>query len=575
MPQESEPAAGTEDVRAEAVAALADAPSLNPEQFRRLASYGEREDVAQGDVLYATGDRRYDLFLIESAVVDVVRDATATDSEYVVYSRHPGDFTGELSMLTGQSVFLTARVSRPGVVIRIGGERFRAVLREQVDIADVIVEAFSVRRRIVQRAAGSVLEIVGAPNSDQTRALQAYAARLLLPHEALDADSVPGQALMAAHGLTAADLPVAVVSDRALRRAAPHDVAAAIGLTYDGSPGSGDSMRAVDLVVVGAGPAGLAAAVYGASEGLATVLLDSGGAGGQAATSSRIENYLGFPRGVSGEELTRLALVQALKFGAQLYAPCDVVALDVGDPRGPAVRLADGVRLRARSLIVATGARYRRLSVPRLDEFEKLGHVRYSATELDARDCVTRPVTVVGGANSAGQAALFLAARGARVDLVVRGEEIRQSMSDYLCRRLEADPKIHLHHRTQVVGLTGDGALSGVVLAHGDAPGREVPSSAVFCFIGADPDTDWLACLERDPHGFLLTGTRTFARTAGPGRPALPYQTSHPRVFAAGDVRAGSVKRVASAVGEGAGAVASVHQMLAQEHDGALRSLRL
>ncbi|MFD7307793.1 FAD-dependent oxidoreductase [Promicromonospora sp. NPDC059942] len=542
--------------------AEAPAPALSREQFGRLASYGQRERVAAGDVLYATGDRRYDLFLIESAVVDVVRDATATAPEHVVYTRHPGDFTGELSMLTGQSVFLTARVRSPGTVVRVRGEPFRRMLGEQVDIADVIVEAFSVRRRIIQRAAGSVLEIIGAPNSDRTRALRTFAARLLLPHVALEADSIPGQAVLAAHGLTAADLPVAIVSDRVLRRAAPHDVAEAIGLARD------DSHRDVDLVVVGAGPAGLAAAVYGASEGLVTVLLDSGGAGGQAATSSRIENYLGFPRGISGEDLTRLALVQALKFGAQLYAPCDVVALDMSDRRGPVVSVADGTRLRARAAIIATGARYRRLSVPRLEEFERLGHVRYSATELDARDCVTRPVTVVGGANSAGQAALFLASRGSQVDLVVRGGSIRQSMSAYLARRLEAHPLVQVRTRTRVVGLDGRGALSGVVLRTPEASEHEVPSNAVFCFIGAEPDTQWLAGLERDAHGFLLTGTRV----TGPGDvaagPVLPFQTSLRRVFAAGDVRAGSVKRVAAAVGEGAGAVASVHLMLAQEHDG-------
>ena len=541
-----------------------EASSLSPEQFRRLATYGHREHVTEGDVLYATGDRRYDLFLIESALIDIIRDATATEPERVVYSRHPGDFTGELSMLTGQSVFLTARARRSGTVVRIRGEKFHAMLSEQVDIADVIVEAFTSRRRIVQQTAGSVLEIIGAPNSAETRALRTFAARLLLPHAVLEADSIPSQALMAAHDLTPADLPAAIVSDRVLRRAAPHDIAQAIGLGYD------DPGHDVDLVVVGAGPAGLAAAVYGASEGLATVLLDSVAAGGQAATSSRIENYLGFPRGISGDDLTRLALVQALKFGVQLYAPCDVVALDATDPDGPTVALADGTDLRARAAIIATGAHYRRLSVARLEEFEKLGHVRYSATELDARDCVSRPVTVVGGANSAGQAALFLASRGSRVDLVVRSDGIRQSMSTYLARRLQAHPMIQVRPRTQVVGLTGDGALSGVVLRRADAPDEEAESTVVFCFIGAVPDTGWLADLTRDAHGFLLTGPRLAQEHLPTGKPNLPFQTNLRRVFAAGDVRAGSVKRVASAVGEGAGAVASVHLMLAQEGSGDL-----
>ncbi|GII59855.1 thioredoxin reductase [Planotetraspora thailandica] len=534
---------------------------LSEEQFHRLADYGEREQVEVGDVLYTPGEKHYDLFLVESAALDVVRDATATEPEHVVYTRDAGEFTGELSLLTGQAVFLTARVRQAGIVVRIRASKFREVLSEQVDIADVLVEAFGVRRSIILESAGSVLEIIGTPNSAESRALRTFAARLQLPHLPLDAASIPGQTLMAVHGLTSEDLPAAVASERVLRRATPRDVAEAIGLTYEAAG------HDVDLVVIGAGPAGLAAAVYGASEGLVTVLFDAAGAGGQAATSSRIENYLGFPRGISGEDLTRLALVQALKFGAQLYTPCDVAALDVTDPDGPSVTLSDGTRLRARAAIVATGARYRRLNVPRLDEFERLGHIRYAATELDARDCESNPVTVVGGANSAGQAALFLASRGSRVDLVVRGEGIRNSMSMYLARRLEAHPMVRLWPRTQIIGLTGNGALTGAVVRRPDAADQELESRAVFCFIGADPDTEFLACLSRDADGFILTDTRLAldGRQGNGQRPILPYQTSARRVFAAGDVRAGSMKRVASAVGEGAGAVASVHLLLAED----------
>jgi thioredoxin reductase (NADPH) len=533
-------------------------PSLTEEQFHRLVDYGEREQVEVGDVLYTTGDKHYDLFLVESAAIDVVRDATTTEPEHVVYTRDTGEFTGELSLLTGQSVFLTARVRRAGTVVRIRAATFRQVLGEQVDIADVLVEAFGVRRRIILESAGSVLEIIGAPNSAENRALRTFAARLQLPHLPVDAGSITGQTLMAAHGLAPEDLPAAIVSERVLRRATPRDIAEAIGLTYDAD------VHDVDLVVIGAGPAGLAAAVYGASEGLVTVLFDAAGAGGQAATSSRIENYLGFPRGISGEDLTRLALVQALKFGAQLYTPCDVVSLDIADPDGPSVNLADGTRLRARAAIVATGARYRRLNVPRLEEFERLGHIRYAATELDARDCESQPVTVVGGANSAGQAALFLASRGSRVDVVVRGEGIEDSMSMYLAKRLEAHPLVRLWTRTQIVGLNGTGVLTGVTVRRPGAPDQELASRAVFCFIGAEPDTQWLACLSRDANGFILTDTR-LAVDSGAQGPVLPFQTSIRRVFAAGDVRAGSMKRVASAVGEGASAVASVHLLLAED----------
>ena len=531
-------------------------PGLSDEQCRRLAAYGGREEVEAGQVLYRTGDHSYDLFLLESASVDIVRDATVTEPELVVYTRRAGDFTGELSLLTGQTVFLTARVREPGAVVRIRADRFRAVLSEQVDIADVLVDAFAARRRIIMESASHVLEIIGSLDCADHRALRTFAARLQLAHTGFDAGSIAGQALMSAYGVATADLPVAVVSERVLRRATPRDLAEAIGFTYDA--GGHD----VDLVVVGAGPAGLAAAVYAASEGLVTVLFDAAGAGGQAATSSRIENYLGFPRGVSGEELTRLALVQAQKFGAQLYTPCDVTGIDLTGEAGPNLSLRDGTELRARAAILATGARYRRLAVARRDEFERLGQIRYSATELDVRDCESQPVTVVGGANSAGQAALFLASRGSRVDLVVRGAGLDHSMSSYLARRLEAHPMIRLWLRTQVAELVGEGSLSGVVLRGADGTRATEQSRKIFCFIGAEPDTAWLADLAQDDDGFILTDTRLPARGAG-GGVVLPFQTSDSRVFAVGDVRAGSMKRVASAVGEGASAVASVHQLLA------------
>ena len=534
-------------------------PLLSAEQLGRLATYGEPEHVRAGQVLYRTGDRSYDLFLIVSATVDIVRDATVVEPERVVYTRRAGDFTGELSLLTGQTVFLTARVREPGEVLRITAERFRAVLSEQVDVADVLVEAFGARRRILIDSASNVLEIIGASDCADNRALRTFAARLQLPHTSVDAASIAGQALMSAYALTTDDLPAAVVSERLVPRATPRSLAEAIGLTYQADG------HDVDLVVVGAGPAGLAAAVYAASEGLVTVLFDASGAGGQAATSSRIENYLGFPRGVTGEELTRLALVQAQKFGAQLYTPCDVTGIDLAGPTGPTVMLRDGTELRARAAIVATGARYRRLDLARRDELERLGQIRYSATELDVRDCESQPVTVVGGANSAGQAALFLASRGSRVDVVVRGADIATSMSDYLARRLEAHPLVRVWRRTQVTQLIGERSLSAVVLRGADHSETTVESRKLFCFIGADPDTEWLAHLALDDHGFILTDTRLPRQRTADGPAPLPFQTSHRRVFAVGDVRAGSMKRVASAVGEGAGAVASVHALLARE----------
>ena len=545
--------------------------SLSPDQFTRLSAYGAPERVHMGQVLSRSGDRHYDLFLVLSGSVDVVCDATGPDAERIISTRGAGDFTGELGMLTGQSVFLTLRAKEPTEVVRIGADQFRAALSEQADVADVLVYAFGERRRDILQMVRSVAEIIGVSDCADHRALRTFAARQQLPHTSVDADSIAGQALMVARGLNVADLPVAVVSDRVLRRATPNDLASVLGLTY--TPGSHD----VDLVVIGAGPAGLAAAVYAASEGLVTALFDGTGVGGQAATSSRIENYLGFPGGVSGEALAQSAALQALKFGAQLYTPCEVATLSASPPApahpsssdspedcaGTILTLRDGTQLRARAAILAIGAHYRRLDVPRRDHFERRTQIRYSATELDARDCRSEPVTVVGGANSAGQAALFLASKGSRVDLVVRAATLEARMSLYLARRITAHPLIRVWVEAEVVDLLGADTLEAVSIQTTEGGQETRESRFVFCLIGAVPDTDWLTGLARDESGFILTDTRIPRVDGDPD--ALPFQTSSPRIFAVGDVRAGSMKRVASAVGEGASAVSSVHRLFAAD----------
>jgi thioredoxin reductase (NADPH) len=533
-------------------------PGLDPDQFRRLAAYGVVHEVGAGDQLYATGDASYDLILLEDASVDVVRDATSSEPEHVVTRRGPGDFLGELNLLTGQAVYLTARVTTPGRIIRIDSGAFRRLLAEQVDIADVLLETFSIRREGLREAAGSALELVGWPTAVETRELRAYVGRLALPHTWFDADSVAGRALMTASAMQEDDLPVVVIGGRILRRATPGEVSDVLGLTYRSTGVD------VDLVVVGAGPAGLAAAVYGASEGLVTVLLDAAVPGGQAGASSRIENYLGFPQGVSGDDLARRAMVQALKFGTQIYAPCRVEGLEVAET-GPVLRLVDGTEIRTRAVIVATGARYRRLDVPGWEEFEERGCVHYSATELDVRGCESRPVAVIGGANSAGQAALFLASRGSHVDVVVRRDDIRATMSSYLVDRLEAHPMVQIRTSSNVLALEGADRLMEAIVGTDDGERERIACHAVFCFVGADPATEWLTGVDLDEDGFVLTDTR-LGPDAGVDR--LPFQTSLPGVFAAGDVRAGSMKRVAAAVGEGASAVASVHVVLGQRVEG-------
>ncbi|GAA4704004.1 FAD-dependent oxidoreductase [Phytohabitans rumicis] len=531
-------------------------PVLDDEQFRRLAEYGEVEHAEVGRDLFTSGDDSYDFFLLQSATVDIVRDATAIEPERLIYHGGPGDFLGELNLLTGQHVYLTARVVSAGTVVRIGASMLRRALAEQVDIADILIEAFRERREVIRAAAGNALELVGRPDAAQTLELRTYVTQLLLPHTWFDAASHSGRSLMRLAGLGEDDLPAAMVNSSVLPRATPRTVAEALGLTYraDGRP--------VDLVVVGAGPAGLAAAVYGASEGLATVLLDRTGLGGQAAKSARIENYLGFPHGISGENLTRLAMIQALKFGVRIHSPCAVAGLDLSDDQRPAVLLEDGTRIQCRAVIAATGAHYRRLDIPQWTTFEKSGCIRYAATELDVRGYENQPVTVVGGANSAGQAALSLAARGATVDLIIRGTDLGVRMSSYLTDRIQAHTRIQVHTSSTVRELAGDDTLTSIVAERSGGRQHRLDSRALFCFIGADPVSDWLAGVAKDNDRFILTDSRLPARSSGT---PLPFQTSAPRVFAAGDLRSGSTKRVATAVGDGASAVSSVHAALATD----------
>ncbi|GAA1018619.1 thioredoxin reductase [Acrocarpospora pleiomorpha] len=530
-------------------------PVLDDGQFRRLAEYGEVEHVEDGRHLYVSGDDSYDFFLLLTAAVDIVRDATAMEPERLIYQGGPGDFLGELNLLTRQHVYLTARVVSTGTVVRIRMAKLRQALAEQDDIADLLLAAFRERREVIRSAAGGVLEIVGQPDAADTVELRTYVTQMLLPHTWRSANSPAGGSLMTSAGLTPDDLPAAIAHGSVVRRATPGTVAQALGLTYRADE------RPVDLVVVGAGPAGLAAAVYGASEGLATVLLDRTGLGGQAAKSSRIENYLGFPDGVSGANLTRLAMVQALKFGVRIHSPCAVAGLDLSDDRRPAVLLEDGVRIPCRAVIAATGAHYRRLDIPRWAVFEKSGCIRYAATELDVRGCEHRPVTVVGGANSAGQAALSLAAHGATVDLIIRGRDLGARMSSYLTDRIRAHPRIRVHAGSTVRELTGDDSLASITVERpGERPER-LASHALFCFVGADPVSGWLSGVAKADDGFILTDSRLPAGSSGT---PLPFQTSAPRVFAVGDLRSGSTKRVATAVGEGASAVSSVHVVLAR-----------
>jgi thioredoxin reductase (NADPH) len=533
-------------------------PRLTDAQLARLQAYGTPQTVEAGDVLYGPGDATYDLVVTEDATVEIVQPATLDAPEESLVRFGPRSFLGELNLLTGQAVYLIARVAEPGRVHRITPARFRQLMAEDPELSDILVEAFGARREILtQSSASRGLELVGSAIDSASLAIRTYAARRRLPHLWFDADSVAGQSLLKAASLTSADLPAALMPDRILRRATPGELAETLGLTYRRA----DSGRSVDLIVVGAGPAGLAAAVYGASEGLITVVLDAVGPGGQSAATTRIENYLGFPSGISGAELAERAETQALKFGAQLSTPCEVAALEI-DEHLHAV-LADGTRIPTRALVIASGARYRSLPLERWNEFVGAG-IFYAATELEARSCADSPVTVVGGGNGAGQAALFLAASGSEVTVAIRRPEIESGMSRYLVDRLLANPKITVRGGTEVRRLDGEHVLVSISLVSPDGELPEQACRGLFCFIGAEPATGWLTGVALDEHGFVRTDVQLTSEELGEiwsvlGRAPLPFETSVPGVFAVGDVRRGSMKRVAAAVGEGASAVRSVH----------------
>jgi thioredoxin reductase (NADPH) len=553
------------DDRTDAVAGQVSAnprPALNEALMVRLRAYGSLETLAAGDVLYQPGDDRYDLIVIESGRVDLLCDAIADQAPAWIAGRGPGDFLGEMSLLTGERMFITARAREPGTIYRIEPPAFRQLMAHDSELSDVILTALYSRRGLLKTALADTIEIIDHRNSAPALALEVFAERMELPHTCTDADSPRGTVRLTSLDLQPGDLPAVLLPDGVLLNATPTQLARRIGLAP-----SDTATEPADLVVIGGGPAGLAATVYGASEGLHTIMLDSVAPGGQAGATSRIENYPGFPRGLSGAELIRRTSIQALKFGAQLYAPYRVVELDAQPKRSIRLTLDDQSHIEARAVIIATGAHYKTLPLPRWAEFEGCG-IYYAATELEARLCGQSSVVIIGGANSAGQAALFLAGRCAHVTLVLRGESIHTHMSAYLVDRIVNHPAIALATCTEVTAVHGTDCLESVTVTHHcDGTTTTLACAGLFCFIGALPDTTWLPNIATDKAGFIRTDTQ-LDHDLGPHwdtvqRRPLSLETSIPGVFAAGDVRLGSMKRVAAAMGEGATAVASVHARLA------------
>jgi thioredoxin reductase (NADPH) len=540
-------------------------PKLDDELFARLVAYGTPQETRPGDVLFEPGDVDVDLIVVARGSVDVVRTETADLPAETVAKVRTGGFVGELNLLTGQNVYLLCRVREAGTVYRVAPERLRQLMANDVELSDVIFRALVARRELLQRSGGArAVEIVGNPRSAAGLAVRTYAARQRLIHVWFDADGPAGEALMESSGLTEDDLPAVIMPGATLKRATPGTLGQQLNLTYHRS-----SKKPVDVTIVGAGPAGLAAAVYGASEGLDTILLDAIGTGGQAAASSRIENYFGFPFGLSGADLTGRAVLQALKFGAQLASPCQAVRLDAERSGGRLrLHLPAGDFIDGKAVVIATGARYRALPLERWPDFEGAG-IYYAATELEARGCVGSPVTVIGGANSAGQAALYMAGRGSHVTLVVRGPDIAAEMSAYLVDRLLVHPRVTVQIRSEVTRLDGADFLEEISITdRATGSTRAQACTGLFCFIGAEPATSWLTGIATEDNGFIRTDVELTDADLGPawadlGRRPLPFETSVPGVFAVGDVRSGSMKRVAAATGEGASAIASVHKAIA------------
>jgi thioredoxin reductase (NADPH) len=535
-------------------------PTLDEADMAVVTQLGVRRQVDDGEYLYREGDVAYDFFVLVSAEVDIVVEVDGDERPIIHHG--PGRFLGELNMLSGLRVFVSARVVAPGEVVAIPRDRLRQLMATDPRLGNTILAAFVARRSLLMTGAAPAIRVIGSQFSPDSLSIREFLTRTRVPHEWLDADRDPQvEALLAHFGVAAADLPLVIATGTVLRRATPGDVASYLRLTVDSLP-----HRCFDLIVVGGGPAGLAAAVYGASEGLSTLGVDMTAPGGQAGMSSRIENYLGFPMGISGADLTQRAIIQAEKFGASLTAPCTVVSL--GTRAGHLVaQLSDGTEVAGRAVIAATGASYRRLEAARLSDFEGNG-VYYAATEIEARMCGTSPVVVVGGGNSAGQAAIFLSQGGCAVTLAIRGTDLGKDMSRYLTERIEADAHITLRTRTNVVALDGDETLRAVHLNSPDGT-NELRCSGLFSFIGADPSSGWLnGCAALDDGGFVLTDLSLSKEQLGEdwqtlGRTPLPFETSHPGLFAVGDLRSGSTKRVAAAVGEGSASVRSVHQYLA------------
>jgi thioredoxin reductase (NADPH) len=536
-------------------------PKLTLTQIGRITAHGRTRSVKPGEVLIEQGDISVPFFVVITGEVEIVRPFGAYETLVTVHGH--GEFTGEVNMLSGRRSLVRARATKAGEVIELNHQQMLSLVQTDAELSDILMRAFILRRvELISAGVGDVV-LIGSTHSADTLRIKEFLMRNGHPYSNIDLEHDPDvQNLLDSFQVSASEIPVLICRGQlVLRNPGNQQIADCLGFNE-----SIDQTQVRDLVVIGAGPSGLAAAVYGASEGLDVMVLETSSPGGQAGSSSKIENYLGFPTGVSGQELASRAYLQAQKFGAHLLV-AKATRL-ICDRKPYIIELENGSRISTRTIVIATGAQYRKLPVENLSRFEGAG-VYYGATFVEAQLCGGDEVIVVGGGNSAGQAAVFLAQSAKRVHMLVRSTSLAAGMSRYLIRRIEKTPIITLRPQTEIVAVEGDNHLDSVYWRNGKTGQTEKHEiSHVFVMTGADPNTRWLdGCIALDDNGFIKTGpdlSPENLKAAGWPLMRQPYlfETSLPGVFSAGDVRGGSIKRVASAVGEGSIAISFVHKVL-------------
>ena len=553
----SSPVPSALDVRTQAF------PVLTAAQINRVLPLGKVRRVQTGEILFEPGDTNRPFFVLLSGSMEIVQPDLA--GERPIATHGPGEFTGEMTMMSGRRSLVRGRVTGPGEFLELSADGLRLLVAKDAELSEIFMRAFILRRlELISRGLGDVI-LMGSRHSANTLRLREFLTRNEHPYTYIDLDTdKTSQELLDRFEVKLGEIPVVICNNRSvLRNPSMQELADCLGLNI-----AIDESQVRDLIIVGAGPSGLAAAVYAASEGLDVLVIEAATPGGQAGSSSKIENYLGFPTGLSGQELAARAIAQTEKFGAKMMVAHSVVRLDCAR-RPYKVVLDNGDRLPARAVVIATGAQYNKPRIDNLEQFEGQG-IYYGATYMESQLCEQEEIIVVGGGNSAGQAAVFLSQTARKVHMLVRSGALSDSMSRYLIQRIEENPGVELHYKTEIVGLEGDTHLEKVTWldkSSGESCVHDIRH--VFIMAGASPRTEWLrGCIALDDKGFIPTGRDLDAATGAPvwtlARSPQMLETSLPGVFAVGDVRSGNVKRVASAVGEGAIAVHFVHRALAE-----------